>query len=121
LTEGAIDDNSGTSSSPLSFSRGSAGDVLHDIPYQAGDEFRLEVLQNDFVGVNFTVSAYPLREIDGGLLNISRSGNTITINWSGGTLQSADSLPASWTDVQGASSPYTVSATGSSKFFRLRQ
>jgi hypothetical protein len=71
---------------------------------------------------NFIVGTYPLGAIDGGLtLNISRSGNTITINWSGGTLQSADSLPASWADVQGASSPYTVSATGGSKFFRLRQ
>jgi hypothetical protein len=30
-----------------------------NIPYVAGDYFRLEVLQDDFVGINFTVVTVP--------------------------------------------------------------
>lgn len=30
-----------------------------NIPYVAGDYFRFEVLQDDFVGINFTVATVP--------------------------------------------------------------
>ncbi len=48
---------------------------------------------------------------------------TITIQWSGGgTLQSASSLTnPTWTDVAGASSPYTVNPTQPMQFYRIRQ
>ena len=122
LTGGAINDNSGTSSSPLSFARGSAGDVLNDIPYKADDEFRLEILQGDFVGIKFTISTYPSDGSGAPSLAITRSGGSITIRWTGGgTLQSADTLPPTWADVQSASSPYTVSTAGNQKFFRVRK
>jgi hypothetical protein len=53
-------------------------------------------------------------------LAISRSGNQITIAWSGpGTLESADNILGSWTPVAGATSPFTTAATGSAKFYRL--
>jgi len=57
----------------------------------------------------------------GATLSISQSGTSVTLNWSGGTLQSADSLfPLSFTDVVGATSPKTITATGAAKFYRVK-
>ncbi len=53
-------------------------------------------------------------------LSISLSGGMITITWSGGgTLQEADSVTGPWTDVTGASSPYTTAADAPHKFYRV--
>ncbi|MBM3844656.1 MAG: DUF1549 domain-containing protein [Verrucomicrobia bacterium] len=58
LTEAGIDDASGTSSRPFGFARGRAGaEALEAIPCAPGDSFRLEILQGDFVGVNFTITS----------------------------------------------------------------
>ncbi|HEY5914537.1 MAG TPA: hypothetical protein VJA21_28435, partial [Verrucomicrobiae bacterium] len=38
-----------------------------------------------------------------------------------GTLQSADSLTGTWSDVTGASNPYPVTATGPQKFYRAKR
>jgi hypothetical protein len=54
---------------------------------------------------------------------ISRSGFPVTviITWlDGGILQQADSVLGPWTDVPLATSPYTVVASASQKFYRLR-
>ena len=57
-----------------------------------------------------------------GPLQIVLSGNNVVISWTGaGTLQQADSLnpPVAWTDVT-STSPYTTTALGSKRFFRVR-
>jgi len=46
---------------------------------------------------------------------------TITIEWQCGILQSALEMSGPYTDVVGASSPYTVSASEPRHFFRTRQ
>jgi hypothetical protein len=56
ITSGSIDDSS-SRAAPVNFTSGSGGSAaLLNIPYVAGDYFRLEVLQDDFVGINFTVA-----------------------------------------------------------------
>lgn len=54
-------------------------------------------------------------------MTISRSGANVTLTWPNGTLQTTPAIGASWTDVTGITSPYTVPATNSQSFFRVRQ
>jgi hypothetical protein len=57
-----------------------------------------------------------------GFLTSSRSGKTLTVTWSpGGILQSSTNVAGPYQDVQGATSPYTVSMDVPSRFFRVRQ
>jgi hypothetical protein len=53
-------------------------------------------------------------------LNYSVSGQTMLLNWSSGTLQSADDVSGPYSDVTNAASPYPVSLTGPRKFYRVR-
>jgi hypothetical protein len=57
-----------------------------------------------------------------GPLAISLAASQVTIAWAGpATLQACGSLPSdSWTNVPAAVSPYTVPASGSKLFFRLK-
>jgi len=58
LTEGTIDDASGSSTKPLSLASGKgAAAALQNIPFEAGDTFRLEILEPDYVGVRLTIEA----------------------------------------------------------------
>lgn len=52
---------------------------------------------------------------------INRSGANVTLTWPNGTLQTTPAMGGSWTDVSGVTSPYTVPATNSQAFFRIRQ
>jgi len=58
-----------------------------------------------------------------GPLSIALSGGQVRVSWSGpGVLQSRDSLTAgTWSNVPGATSPYTAPANGPQKFFRLAE
>jgi hypothetical protein len=78
----------------------------------------------------FTVFAHPApmddptTSVGGGTgtttLNISGSGNEITITWEGGgNLLSAPSVAGPWTAVAGASSPFTTAASESSQFYQV--
>jgi hypothetical protein len=52
----------------------------------------------------------------------SRQGNNLVLTWSSGSLQSATSVLGPYSDVSGATSPYTVDTTvAPQQFFRLRQ
>ncbi|HEX3718874.1 MAG TPA: LamG-like jellyroll fold domain-containing protein [Verrucomicrobiae bacterium] len=52
-------------------------------------------------------------------VNIQRAAaGSVTLNWSGGSLQSANSLTGPWTAVTGTS-PMTILATGTNQFFRV--
>jgi len=48
----------------------------------------------------------------------NEANGTVTLRWSGGTLQSAPSVTGPWTPVTG-SSPQTVGATGQQQFYRV--
>jgi hypothetical protein len=55
-------------------------------------------------------------------LSFSSSGNTLTLTWEPGwILQSSRDVTGPYQDVQGASSPYTATATNATQFFRVRQ
>ena len=51
-------------------------------------------------------------------LTAAASGKTIVISWSLGTLQSATTVTGPYTDVAGATSPYTNVISGAQMFFR---
>ena len=54
-------------------------------------------------------------------LKISRSGTSVEITWdTSGTLQAADTLNGPFSDVVGATSPYTTLAN-ETKFFQVRE
>ena len=55
-------------------------------------------------------------------LNIQRSGNFVTLTWSNAslTLQAAPSPGGLFTNVGGATSPFTTAPSGAARFFRLR-
>lgn len=54
-------------------------------------------------------------------LSISRSGNQITLTWSGGVLQESSVVTGGFADTQGAVSPLTLTAPTATKFYRLRK
>jgi hypothetical protein len=51
---------------------------------------------------------------------ISSDGERITITWGGGVLQQADDVQGVYTDVPGATSPYTIAVSGARKIYRTR-
>ncbi len=52
-------------------------------------------------------------------LTITNSGGNVTLTWPGGTLLQASNVTGPWT-TNAATSPYTVSATGATKFYRVQ-
>ncbi len=50
-----------------------------------------------------------------------RGANGVSLNWTSGTLQSADVVNGTFSDVGGATSPLVVTPNGAAKFYRLRQ
>jgi len=53
-------------------------------------------------------------------VSVTRSGGQIQLTWSFGTLQSAASVTGPWNDVNNATSPYSIDAGQSPRFFRTR-
>ncbi|HEV2435520.1 MAG TPA: DUF2341 domain-containing protein, partial [Verrucomicrobiae bacterium] len=54
-------------------------------------------------------------------LSIQRSGNNIILSWASGTLQSASSVSGPYSNVNGATSPYTNAISGATtQFYRVR-
>lgn len=56
-------------------------------------------------------------------LNIRRLGSNVVLNWTDAAfgLQSAPAITGTFTNVPGATSPYTNSISGGQRFFRLGQ
>jgi len=54
-------------------------------------------------------------------LSIAKVGSAVKLTWVAGILQSADTVTGPYTDVAGASSPYTVAASAAKKFYRVKQ
>jgi hyaluronoglucosaminidase len=53
-------------------------------------------------------------------LNFAQYGTDLVLTWSVGTLQSAPAATGAYTAVSGATSPYTNSVSGGTKFYRLQ-
>jgi hypothetical protein len=53
-------------------------------------------------------------------LNIAKQGSSIVLTWPLGTLQAAGLVTGTYTNVTGATSPYTNAISGSTKFYRLQ-
>jgi hypothetical protein len=55
--------------------------------------------------------------------SVSLQGGNVVITWdeAGATLQSADAVTGPWNNVAGATSPYSIPASGTQKYFRLVQ
>jgi hypothetical protein len=52
--------------------------------------------------------------------SFSLSGGTLTLSWTGGSLDSADGVTGPWTAMPNATSPAAIPVTGTRKFFRVR-
>ena len=51
----------------------------------------------------------------------TRGANGTTLTWTSGTLQSAGTINGTFSDVAGAASPFAVTVSSATKFYRLRQ
>jgi hypothetical protein len=49
------------------------------------------------------------------------AGHELSLSWSAGTLQGTTNLSGTWTNVTGATSPYTNAPTGAQQFFRVKE
>jgi hypothetical protein len=58
--------------------------------------------------------------LDRPLLRLTRCGGSIVLTWPIGTLQQADDVTGTYTDVTVATSPYTTPANAPAKFYRVR-
>jgi hypothetical protein len=56
ITEGVVNDSSGSSAKPFDLAKGSKGADALGISYKGGDTLRLEIIEDDFVGINFHVT-----------------------------------------------------------------
>jgi hypothetical protein len=54
------------------------------------------------------------------VLNIAKSGNNVVLTWPAGTLQASGNVGGTYTNVAGATSPYTNSLSGSAVFYRVQ-
>ncbi|MBI4658633.1 MAG: hypothetical protein HY735_07260 [Verrucomicrobia bacterium] len=52
---------------------------------------------------------------------VAKAGSDLVLEWSGGTLESADEVIGPWSAVANARSPATIPIAGNKKFYRLRQ
>jgi len=67
LTEGTIDDSLGSLTKPLSLTSGVGGArALREISYVAGDTFRLEILESNYVAVKLTIKATRTNDLASG-------------------------------------------------------
>ncbi|HEY4415495.1 MAG TPA: LamG-like jellyroll fold domain-containing protein, partial [Verrucomicrobiae bacterium] len=76
--------------------------------------------EGDFNGLQLVRVSGPVAALP--TLTIQGSGTNVIINWTptSGTLQSAASLTGTFTDIAGATSPYTNSVSGAQQFFRVK-
>ena len=54
------------------------------------------------------------------LLSIRKSSNNVILTWEGGTLQAAPAVTGTYTNVPGATSPYTTAIGSSARSFRVK-
>jgi hypothetical protein len=59
--------------------------------------------------------------VSGATVEISRTGASVSIAWTGQKLQSAPDVTGPWGDIAGASNPYVTNASETRMFFRASQ
>jgi len=64
--------------------------------------------------VNYAVAAAPVT------LSIAKSGSDVVLTWPTGTLQGSGSVTGPYTNVVGATSPYTKTVSGGQGYFRVK-
>jgi hypothetical protein len=71
---------------------------------------------------NYTLSTDQIRNhfVNSVPLNIARQGAKVVVTWPMGNLQAAGLVTGTYTNVIGATSPYTNSITGSATYYRLK-
>ncbi|MDB6066736.1 MAG: hypothetical protein JWR26_2944 [Pedosphaera sp.] len=75
--------------------------------------------EGDFNGMQLVKNAVVVQPA----LSIHASGLSVTVSWAPavGTLQAADAVTGTYTNLTGVTSPYVTSATGAHKFYRVVQ
>ena len=53
-------------------------------------------------------------------LSITKSGDNVILTWPNGTLQESSDALSGYTDVSGATGPYTNAISGPQRFFRVK-
>jgi hypothetical protein len=64
--------------------------------------------------INYAAAAAPV------ILSIAKSGNNLVLTWPSGTLQESTNVLSGYTDVSGATSPYTTAISGPQRYFRVK-
>jgi beta-glucanase (GH16 family) len=54
------------------------------------------------------------------MVSLQPSGSNFTLSWPVGTLQTATNVKGTWSDLIGATNPYTVTPTNPQRFYRIR-
>ena len=72
------------------------------------------------VAQNSTFESYSTVTKSGVSLDIQRLGGSVILTWPQGTLQSASTVNGNYSDLNGITSPYTNSPSGTHQFFRVR-
>jgi hypothetical protein len=77
---------------------------------------------DDVAFYNYALSAQQVQNhfLNNARLTINKIGNKAVLTWPAGTLQAAGVVTGTYTNVTGASSPYTNTITGSATYFRLQ-
>jgi len=64
--------------------------------------------------INYTISVAPVT------LSITKSASGVVLSWPNGTLQQSTNVSGIYSDVLGATSPYTNAISGTQRFFRVK-
>ena len=64
--------------------------------------------------INYATSVAPVT------LSITKSGSSVVLSWPNGTLQQSTNVIGTYSDVIGATSPYTNAISGTQRFFRVK-
>ncbi len=80
----------------------------------------IRTLLNDSSNPAALKTWYGLNIVPAPEISLARDGANVVITYTG-TLQSADSVNGPYTDVVGASSPYSTPASGAAKYFRSKE
>lgn len=73
-----------------------------------------------FYGRALTETEVQSHYLDRPRLGAGASGGDLNLTWPVGTLQEADNVEGPYTDVSGATSPYTIPMTADKKFYRIK-
>jgi hypothetical protein len=77
---------------------------------------------DDVAFYNYALSAQQVQNhfLNSARLTINKVGTKVVLTWPAGTLQAAPVVTGTYTNVTGASSPYTNAVSGSATFYRLQ-